>query len=139
MGMRQQLEERTTMMKRIKKKLKSSAGESLGEVLIALLIAALALTMLASVISSAARIITQSKEKMRLYYSANEELNTRTRNTDESKNYTTAGTGKKITVTVKDGATGIKFLAAGNDVLASYYQNAQISSKNVIAYWIPAS
>ncbi len=65
-------------MKKIKtkitSKLKSNAGESLAEVLIALLIAALALTMLASVITTSSRIITQTKEKMKIYYEANNSL-----------------------------------------------------------------
>lgn len=59
---------------RILKKLKSKNGESLGEVLIALLIAALALTMLASVISSASNMISNSKEKMTLYYGATNDV-----------------------------------------------------------------
>lgn len=53
-------------------KLKSNAGESLGEVLIALLIAALAMTMLASVISSASRILTNSHKAIDEYYEAND-------------------------------------------------------------------
>ena len=53
---------------RLSSKLKSTAGESIAEVLIALLIAALALTMLASVISTSARIITSSKAAMNAYY-----------------------------------------------------------------------
>ena len=53
---------------RLSSKLKSKAGESIAEVLIALLIAALALTMLASVITTSARIITSSKAAMNAYY-----------------------------------------------------------------------
>ncbi len=63
-----------TIKKRIIDKLKAQAGESIAEVLIALLIAALALTMLASVISTSARIINQSKSKMAAYYDANDGL-----------------------------------------------------------------
>ncbi len=59
---------------RIAAKLGSGAGESLAEVLIALLIAALALTMLASVISTTSRIITQTKAKMETYYQKNDEV-----------------------------------------------------------------
>ncbi len=121
------------MIKQVKQKLKSDAGESLGEVLIALLIAALALTMLASVISTSARMISQSKEKLEKYYAANEELNTRERNS--SKNLTTTGTGKKVTVTVKSGDDGIGFLATGDDITAQYYDNKQVSNTDVIAYW----
>ena len=126
----------TTMIKRVKQKLKSDAGESLGEVLIALLIAALALTMLASVISTSARMISQSKEKLEKYYAANEELNTRTR--DSSKNLTTTGTEKEVTVTVKAGDVGIGFLSTGDKIMAQYFDNKQVSNTDVIAYW-PAS
>jgi hypothetical protein len=62
------------LKKRIAAKLKGNAGESLAEVLISLLIAALALTMLASVISTSARIITKSKAMMKDYYDASDEL-----------------------------------------------------------------
>ena len=136
MQLREGPEEMTTMIKRVKQKLKSDAGESIAEVLIALLIAALALTMLASVISTSARMITQSKEKLEKYYAANEELNTRTH--DSSKNLTTTGTGKEVTVTVKAGDDGIDFLATGNKILTNYYDNKQVSNTDVIAYW-PAS
>ena len=65
-------------MRRVRKlitnKMRESAGESLAEVLIALLIAALALTMLASVISSASKIITNSKTAVAEYYDANNRL-----------------------------------------------------------------
>ena len=121
------------MIKQVKQKLKSDAGESLGEVLIALLIASLALTMLASLISTYARMISQSKEKLEKYYAANEELNTRTH--DSSKNLTTTGTGKEVTVTVKSGDDGIGFLATGDDITAQYYDNKQFSNTDVIAYW----
>ena len=136
MQLREGPEKMTTMIKRVKQKLKSDAGESLGEVLIALLIAALALTMLASVISTSARMISQSKEKLEDYYAANEELNTRTR--DSSKNLTTTGTEKEVTVTVKAGDVGIGFLSTGDKIMAQYFDNKQVSNTDVIAYW-PAS
>ena len=60
-----------TMKKKIILKLRSSNGESLTETLVALLIAAIALVMLASMISSTTRIVTQSKTKMTEYYKAN--------------------------------------------------------------------
>ena len=60
-----------TMKRKIILKLRSSNGESLTETLVALLIAAIALVMLASMISSTTRIVTQSKAKMTEYYKAN--------------------------------------------------------------------
>ena len=65
---------RVRFLKRAAAKLKASAGESLAEVLVSMLIAALALTMLASVIASTAKIITQNKAKMSSYYSGNEKI-----------------------------------------------------------------
>lgn len=49
------------MKKRIAAKLRGRAGESIAETLIALLISALALVMLAGAISSAANMITKSR------------------------------------------------------------------------------
>ena len=84
-------------MKKLKsslsKKLKGNAGESLAEVLIALLIAALALTMLASVITTAARTITRNKQQMDAYYAENEWL---TAHVDDA-----ADGSMTVTVTVK--------------------------------------
>ncbi len=84
-------------MKKLKsslsKKLKGKAGESIAEVLIALLIAALALTMLASVITTAARTITRNKQQMDAYYAANEWL---TAHVDDA-----ADGSMTVTVTVK--------------------------------------
>ena len=55
-------------MKQSKKKLRGCKGESIGETLIALLISSLALLMLAGAVSSAANIVTTSKQKMVEYY-----------------------------------------------------------------------
>ncbi|MCR5097190.1 MAG: hypothetical protein K6A70_10730 [Erysipelotrichaceae bacterium] len=54
-------------MKKMTVKLKSERGESIAETLVALLIAALALLMLASVITSSTRIITNSNNKIKEY------------------------------------------------------------------------
>jgi len=89
-------------MKKLKsslsKKLKGNAGESLAEVLIALLIAALALTMLASVITTAARTITRSKQQMEAYYAANEWLTAHASSGSGSEDLPT------WTMTIKDAA-----------------------------------
>ena len=120
------------MIKRVKQKLKSDVGESIAEVLIALLIAALALTMLASVISTSARMISQSKDKLENYYAANEELNTRIRT---AADLTAIVSSKEVTVTVKDGEESIKFLYAGNSISTTCMSNVQISNPQVVAYW----
>ena len=62
------------MKKLIWKKLKEPSGETLTETLVALLIAALALVMLAGMISSTTRIVTQSKATMKSYYENNNQV-----------------------------------------------------------------
>lgn len=93
------------LKKRITAKLKGNAGESLAEVLISLLIAALALTMLASVISTSAKIITKSKATMKDYYDASDEL--------------VEGAGAKISSTGDDTYVSIKMTSGGSVILRS--------------------
>ena len=118
-----------SLKNRIRKKLKSEAGESIAEVLIALLIAALALTMLASVISSSANIINNSKKKLSDYYAANEELSAEKQ----------AATGSKIskatdvTFTLKD-KNGVAHSLSRKSSLVTTYTNSQLSNTQVIAY-----
>ena len=138
-------------MKRLRanlsKKLKGNAGESLAEVLIALLIAALALTMLASVISSAARMITQSKDTMANYFLANDALTTHIIKAD-GKSSTLVDSGElKLTVKQK---TGENYTAANlissteNKALPVQYfvnkvldvKEADGSTTNVVAFWL---
>ncbi len=59
---------------RIRKKLRNQKGDSIAEVLIALLISALALVMLASMITSSANMITNSKDRMNAYYAESPNL-----------------------------------------------------------------
>lgn len=109
-------------------KLKGKAGESLAEVLIALLIAALAMTMLASVISTTARIVNESKTKIGKYYDAN--------NTLESKPVTNS----KATVTINplndsgEPVTTVTVnLKSGNEVVY-LYENAEAGKTKVYSY-----
>ena len=62
------------MRKAFLKKLRNRAGETLTETLVALLIASLALVMLASMISSTTRIVTQSKTRLETYYKNNNQV-----------------------------------------------------------------
>ena len=64
------------MRGRIARKIKSRAGESIAETLIGLLVASLALVMLAGAISTASRLIAESKRKMGEYYIADAYLAT---------------------------------------------------------------
>ena len=118
-------------MKKLKaslsKKLKGTAGESLAEVLIALLIAALALTMLASVITTAARIITQSKQKMSEYYTKNDTIALRSASGDDLGEWT---------VTVKDASDSSVNLVSGvSSIAVEYYVNDTLSNLPVVAFW----
>lgn len=133
-------------MKKIKaslsKKLKGNAGESLAEVLIALLIAALALTMLASVISSTAKMITQSKRKMSDYYTVNSELTTRSH--DANNDLTDSGS---LTMTVScktdDTYKPAKLVSQTESLGITYFANKVVSvresdggSSSVVAFWL---
>ena len=62
------------MKKKTLRKLRSQAGETIAEVLVALLISSVALIMLASMISSTNSMVTKSKNTMKDYYDANENL-----------------------------------------------------------------
>ena len=101
--------------KRGLKKLKSRAGESIAETLVALLISALALLMLAGAVSSAARVVTGSSNKLKEYYAADRNLATR------SGTNTCAIRIKSDTVsqTVED---------------VKYYENTTLGSTKVVAY-----
>ena len=113
----------------IGKKLKCQAGESLGEVLIALLIAALAMTMLASVISSASRIITQSKSRMADYYS---ELN-KLADPPESGN-------SALTITITDKSTPSQTYNLMSSTMTvncrAVAANKGFQNTPVVAYWL---
>lgn len=110
--------------KRGLKKLKSRAGESIAETLVALLISALALLMLAGAVSSAARVVTGSSNKLKEYYAADRNLAT----------YETAKGTVTITVkpTVSTDAPTPLF-----EKVVNYYENATLGSTNVVAYAMP--
>ena len=88
-------------------------------------------------ISTAARLINQSKNTMDQYYAANEELNTRVH--DASANLTTAGTNKEIKIKIAVNDATIDFLPSGSDFKVSYIVNSRVSGKDVICYWVPVT
>ena len=113
-------------------KLKSNTGESIGEVLVALLIAALALTMLASVIYTSSRMITESKTKLGEYYVANQDLEKRT-----------GGDTKALTVSLIEGDDASTVYLLPKDLLSDPTQtwltvkcstNDKIATRTVSAY-----
>ena len=122
----------------LSKKLKGNAGESIAEVLIALLIAALALTMLASVITTAAKTITKSKQQMDAYYTANEWLTVHS--TSETKPWTVtvvkevpgSDTGTPVNLTAAAGTITVKYSV--NDVVAEKTEDGY-EGIPVVAFW----
>jgi len=110
-----------TMRKRIIQKLRCNRGESLTETLVALLIAAIALVMLASMISSTTRIVTQSKTKMKEYYDANVTVASQT------------GNGTSASVTIDDEeyeVTAYLNSSFSNTPIASYRLNPTGTDQN---------
>ena len=105
-------------MRRIKGKLSSHAGESIAETLFALLISSLALIMLAGAVSSAMRVVTGSKEKMDVYYHANNALADRDR----------SDAPETLTVDI------IGLLPSGEEISVNYWENDTLSGVPVIAY-----
>lgn len=65
---------RKTLLREMGRRLRSQRGESLTEVLVSTLIAAVALVMLASMISTGARLVDQSRDALRSYYNENNRL-----------------------------------------------------------------
>lgn len=109
-----------TMKRKIILKLRSSNGESLTETLVALLIAAIALVMLASMISSTTRIVTQSKTKMTEYYEANKTVAAQTgEGTDDAS------------VTITDDASDT---INGQQYSVTAYLNQSFSSTPIASY-----
>ena len=129
--------------KRIKAKLQSNAGESIGEVLIALLIAALALTMLASVITTTARLIKESRTHMDDYYDASNLLASKSSGTNiavgavkvEIKTTSGSPVGNQA-VLLRKPETEAQY---ANGIKASAYKISDtLSGKSeVIAYYLP--
>ncbi len=123
-----------TIKKRIIDKLKAQAGESIAEVLIALLIAALALTMLASVISTSARIINKSKSKMAAYYDANDGLAKQQGTSDTFDILIKKTTGTAEPYTSPETAPTIPLTPEGNTAEIHYVVNNEAGIP-VISYW----
>ena len=116
------------VMETIKRKLYLNMGESIGETLIALLVASLALVMLAGAISSGSNSITKSKDKLDKYYSATEDVVTRSSDSSTEYRYTIVSGTMMIT----DPSNTIQFNPGGESV--TFYENNEFSNKPVIAY-----
>ena len=110
------------MKKLVWKKLKEPSGETLTETLVALLIAALALVMLAGMISSTTRIVTQSKTTMNSYYAENNMV---------AEQGASEGTAY-ITLGLVNGGT-----AESKQYSVSVYLNDTLGNTPVVSYRVP--
>ncbi len=116
--------------KKMKKKLHNRRGDSIAEVLVALLISSLALVMLASMITSSARMITASKAKLNEYYRETEALCTYQQ---------TNGASSHITITSPDTITVICTDSSGNTYTKNYTDakscvNTEFSNTPVVSF-----
>ncbi len=115
------------MIEKLKKKIKSRAGETISETLVALLISALALTMLAGAISSSLSLITKGRERMNLYYNANEDANGVVK-------MSSGGVSAPDGITLKDSTGTI----VNQPFTVTYYKNDKFSQFTVVSYKKPA-
>ena len=112
-------------MKKILRKLNNRRGESLSEVLIALLISSLGIALLAVMITSSVRMITESRTTVESYVAAENALAVRT-----------GSTGQTGTVTLTNNGGHDQDLTdnVSSDIPVTYYVNSVIGGKPVIAY-----
>ena len=110
-------------------KVKNNAGESISETLVSVLISALALVMLAGAITTATRIVKNSRTKLEAYYKANEIMAEMPTSSSDSS-VEVLSTGKTI-----------RFIESGNDAASEtenynivMYNNKVFSDKIVTEY-----
>lgn len=116
-------------MYRVIKKMSSQAGETIGETLVALLISALALVMLAGAVSSGMRIVTDSKDKMDVYYRVNNAVAERASTAPTIDGMKTEVFKGTLSVTITN------LLPIGKTLpQIDYWQNEELSGIPVIAY-----
>lgn len=113
-------------MKKISRKLRGKTGESIGETLIALLISSLALMMLAGAVSSAGRIVQQSKAAFEDYCTRNNAL--------ANQSASPAGT---LTVSFSDKLNPVEsftFTDTEEPLSVNYYINDKYSRHQIVSY-----
>ena len=113
-------------------RLRGQNGDSIAEVLIALLISSLALVMLASMISSATRMITGSKSKLNEYYEAANAVSTFTETTE-------GGSSNKASSNVVISFPGVDsdsplHADSGFSTAVDFYKNAVFRNREVISF-----
>lgn len=107
------------------RKLKQKSGETLAEVLVAVLVGSLSLALFAAMVGSSVKIIDESNDKLKEYYSE-------TNNTAQCLSTPTTGKVKLSISThilpTPDGETGTEYV----DV--NYYTNSVYSDTPVITF-----
>ena len=104
-----------------KQRLLDRQGESITEVLIALLISALGLTILASMITASAKMISNSQNTVTAYFNAESSLEA-------------AAGPKNGTVTLKYNNNKIKAHDQEEEDIGVYLQTETINGKKVVSY-----
>ena len=120
------------LMKRIQLKIKNRRGESIAETLIALLISSGGLLMLATMITSGARMVEKSRDTMSGYYARNNAvaaMETYTPDSDEEEARFTKG---NVTLQLKTDTAGDQLKPQTFAVV--YYENDWLKTKPVISY-----
>ena len=114
-------------MLRIKsgKKLRSQLGETIGETLVSLLIGALALTMLAGAVTTAGRLVKDSRNNLDSYYSQRDVL------TEMSS----SGTVGDMILSDSSAGTSV----SQSQKVELYYNSEQFGHSTVAAYKISLS
>ena len=112
-------------MRRMIRKLRSRRGESLTEVLVATLIAAVALTMLASMVTTGSRLVSQSRDRLTEYYEAGNAL---------AAQEPLAEDPPTIELLVKNGNAQVRLKAGETGLEAYVFVNDTLSSEGVAAY-----
>ena len=105
-------------------KRRAQAGETIAETLVALLISALALTMLAGSITSSAKLVQKSRDKLDAYYTSNEEDGV----------ITMKSGGSAGTVTIKEETTDVSNKLSDQTIGITYYINDEFTKTPVISY-----
>ncbi|MBQ9544901.1 MAG: hypothetical protein IJV00_07230 [Clostridia bacterium] len=101
---------------KILKKLKDVRGESLSEILIALLVSSLAIVLLAGMINASSTMISNSREKVADYVSAD-------RSVVEQN-----GSSETGTVSIKEGSETITLTDGAGSITVVYYSNSENES-----------
>ena len=111
-------------MRRLLRKLRSERGESLTEVLVSTLIAAVALTMLASMVSTGSRFVSQSRDRLTAYYEAGNALAAQTPEADQPV----------IELKLKNGDAAVSLTPDGGGIEAYAFVNDTLGGDGVAAY-----